>query len=125
MLLARHADRLVFAKLIPIGVVGVYNIAVMLQQIPVELSTKLAQSVMFPVFSRAAEGRSSLGATFVRVRTPVLVLGGWMLAGLCGGGPAAVGLLSGSTGGSTLVGCSSGSRSEGGSVACSRAREER
>ncbi len=93
MFLARYADRLVFAKLIPIAVVGVYNVAVMLQQIPLELATKLAQTVMFPIYARAAEDRSKLEGTFVRVRKPVLVIGGWMLAGLCGGGPAAVGLL--------------------------------
>ena len=79
---------------------------------------------MFPVYSRAAEGRSSLGATFVRVRTPVLVLGGWMLAGLCGGGPAAEGLLYDPRwidAGWMLQWLAM----EGGSVACSRAREER
>ena len=53
----------------------------------------MASSVFFPVYSRVQNSGQELRPVFTRVRRPVLLLAGWMIAGLAGGGTAAVRLL--------------------------------
>jgi O-antigen/teichoic acid export membrane protein len=88
-----QSDRLVFGKLVPLGVLGVYSIGAMIATLPATALGRMAASVYFPVYSRIHESGGDLGAAFGRVRRPALLLAGWMIAGLAAGGDAAVRLL--------------------------------
>lgn len=89
----QQSDRLVFGKLIPIPLLGVYGIAAMLAMLPLATLGALSGQVVFPYLSRIRERGEDLGAAFQRMRRPLLVLGGWMLSGLIGAGPLVVRIL--------------------------------
>lgn len=91
--LVGQSDRLVFGKLIPLELLGVYSIAVMVATMPTMALGHAALSLVFPLYSRVHNAGGDLVPIFRRVRQAMLVLGGWMLAGLVAGGPAIVALL--------------------------------
>lgn len=91
--LVGQSDRLVFGKLVPLAMLGVYSVGAMIAAMPAVLLGRMASSVFFPVYSRVRESGQDLRQVFVRVRRPVLLLAGWSIAGLAGGGAAAVRLL--------------------------------
>lgn len=91
--LVGQSDRLIFGKLVPIAVLGIYSVAWMIAMLPAIALSRVGSSVFFPVLSRVAHAGGDLDAVFRRVRRPWLILGGWMIAGLGGGGSAAVHLL--------------------------------
>jgi len=88
-----QADRLVFAKLVPLDVMGDYSIAVQIAMLPAMGIGALSLSIAFPHYSRLFNAKSDITETFVRTRTRCLLLAGWMSAGLIAGGQAAVSLL--------------------------------
>ena len=85
-----QADRLIFGKLIPLELLGVYGIAAMLAQVPRQLVLKLGQDVIFPALSRVEAERGKFADAVSRTRRPVAVLGGLLVAGLIAGGPPLV-----------------------------------
>jgi O-antigen/teichoic acid export membrane protein len=91
--LVGQSDRLVFGKLVPLAVLGVYSVGAMIAAMPAVLLGRMASSVFFPVYSRVRESGQDLREVFVRVRRPVLLLAGWSIAGFAGGGAAVVRLL--------------------------------
>lgn len=91
--LVGQSDRLVFGKLVPLAMLGVYSVGAMIAAMPAVLLGRMASSVFFPVYSRVRESGQDLGQVFVRVRRPVLLLAGWSIAGLAGGGDAGIRLL--------------------------------
>lgn len=91
--LAMQSDRLLFAKLIPLSLLGVYGIASMLSRIPAETLGNLGQSVILPAYSRALERDGSLVPVYTKVRRRFLVLGGACMAALMLGGPMLVNAL--------------------------------
>lgn len=91
--LVGQTDRLVFGKLVPLEMLGVYSVGALIAGIPALALSRLASSVFFPVYSRVHNMGGDLAAAFVRVRRPLLVGAGWAIAGLAGGGAAAVRLL--------------------------------
>ncbi len=91
--LAAQSDRLVFAKLIPLGLLGVYGIASMLSRLPAETLGNLGHSVILPAYSRALERDGQLAPMYARVRRRFLVLAGACMAALVLFGPAAVRVL--------------------------------
>jgi O-antigen/teichoic acid export membrane protein len=91
--LVGQSDRLVFGKLIPLELLGVYSIAVMVATMPTMALGHAALSLVFPIYSRVRNAGGDLVPLFRRVRQAMLVPGGWMLAGLVAGGPAIVALL--------------------------------
>lgn len=91
--LVGQSDRLVFGKMVPLAVLGVYSVGVMIATLPAEALGRMASGVFFPVYSRVRNSGQDLGPVFRRVRRPLLLLAGWMIAGLAGGGTAAVRLL--------------------------------
>lgn len=91
--LVGQSDRLVFGKLVPIAVLGVYSVGAMIATLPATALGRMASSVYFPVYSRMHNAGQDLRSAFGRVRRPALLLAGWMIAGLAGGGDAAVRLL--------------------------------
>lgn len=88
-----HADRLLYGQLVTESQLGVYSIALALAWIPADITTRLANAVVFPLLCRAAQDGSDFHAAVTRTRTPALSLGGWMFSGTAGGATAAVALL--------------------------------
>lgn len=91
--LAGQIDRLLFAKLVPLGALGVYSIGLTLARIPEELAVRLAGIVVFPAFSRKLDSDSDLAPAFHRVRTPLLSLSGLLTVCLCASGVLLVDIL--------------------------------
>ncbi|HTF88639.1 MAG TPA: oligosaccharide flippase family protein [Planctomycetota bacterium] len=91
--LVGQSDRLIFGALIPLGALGVYSVASMIAVMPSTALGRMASGVFFPIYSRVHNAGGDLGPVFLRVRRPLLILAGWMIAGLAGGGAAAVRLL--------------------------------
>jgi O-antigen/teichoic acid export membrane protein len=91
--LVGQSDRLIFGKMVPIAVLGIYSVGAMIALMPAEAMGRLAAGVCFPVYSRVKNSGQDLRSVFPRVRRPLLLLAGWAIAGLAGGGTAAVRLL--------------------------------
>ncbi len=90
-----QSDRLLFGKLIPLPLLGVYAIAVMIGTLPQTSLNYVWGQVVFPVLSRFEHSlqAAELQRAFVRVRLPLVILGGWMVSGLLAGGPTLIDLL--------------------------------
>jgi O-antigen/teichoic acid export membrane protein len=91
--LGSQADRFIFAKLIPLSMLGVYNIASMLVALPSDVLQRLVGSVLFPALSRVHADQRPMRATLRRVRLPVFAANGASYAGLILGGPLIVSIL--------------------------------
>ncbi|HUR28091.1 MAG TPA: oligosaccharide flippase family protein [Planctomycetota bacterium] len=91
--LVGQSDRLIFGALIPLAALGVYSVASMLAALPATALSRMASSVFFPIYSRIHNEGRELRPVFLRMRRPLLVFGGWTIAGLAGGGGTAVRLL--------------------------------
>jgi len=73
--LANQADRLILGKLVSMGVVGVYGIALMFARLPYEIGTRLAGSVLFPVLaSIMRQDRPSFHRKFLKSRDLILAI---------------------------------------------------
>ncbi|TPV93799.1 MAG: hypothetical protein B7733_18525 [Myxococcales bacterium FL481] len=86
---ATQADRLIFGKLVTTAVLGVYNVATMLATLPMMVLGRIAWSVLFPMYSRLHEASQDLAGAFERSRQPMLIAGGWAIAGLLAVTPSA------------------------------------
>jgi O-antigen/teichoic acid export membrane protein len=84
--MAGQADRLVFGKMIPIALLGVYNIAAMLAVMPTQIIQTLGSRILFPAYSRMA-GQGDLREVHWRARLPLLLGGGAAVTGLIACGP--------------------------------------
>lgn len=89
----QQSDRLIFGKMIPIALLGVYSVAVMLATLPTTALGGLASQVLFPYLSRLHREGRRIEELFDRRREPLLVIAGWALSGLIAGGPVIVRLL--------------------------------
>jgi O-antigen/teichoic acid export membrane protein len=78
--LVGQSDRLIFGKLIPLAMLGVYSIAVLFAALPSQLFNQLAMMVVFPALSRRAEAAGEFVPAYSRVRTPLLLAGGLPVA---------------------------------------------
>ena len=90
--LAGQADRLVFAKMIPLDLLGVYGVAAALAALPTQAALRLAGTVVLPAYSRLA-ARGDIGEALSRVRRPLLLVAGAAISGLIGCGPFLIGIL--------------------------------
>jgi O-antigen/teichoic acid export membrane protein len=88
-----QADRLIFAKMIPLALLGVYSIALQVAMVPTNAMRALASRVMFPLFSGAHRRDNQFKEVFARARRLHLVISGWLLSGLIGGGSVAIRLV--------------------------------
>jgi O-antigen/teichoic acid export membrane protein len=91
--LVGQSDRLIFGKMIPLSMLGVYSIALMISTIPSTALSSLSSRIVFPVYSRVFREGGDLQGVFRKARWPLLLVAGWSLAGLVGGGDTAVRLL--------------------------------
>lgn len=72
---ALQADRLILGKLVPMGVVGVYSIALMFARLPYEVGSRLAGIVLFPALAAAARhDRETLHVKFLESRDAILAI---------------------------------------------------
>lgn len=91
--LALQSDRLVFGKLVPLAVLGVYSIAQIYATLPPSLASHVVQSVVFPALSRHRQAGDDLPAAFRRVRTPILLGSAFLVSCLLAGGPTMIDFL--------------------------------
>ncbi len=91
--LAAQSDRMIFGKLITLKVLGVYNIAMMAAMMPTAALSRLANTVIFPVLSRLFERGEDVDKAFRDVRKPLLMLGGYLIAGVIAGAPVIINLM--------------------------------
>jgi O-antigen/teichoic acid export membrane protein len=91
--LAGQADRLIFGKIIPLPLLGVYNIAAMLALMPAQAIAKVGGSIAFAAYSRVHHDTEKFRDVFSRVRVPLLVGGGLLVTGLIACGPPVIRLL--------------------------------
>lgn len=91
--LANQLDRIIFGRITDMATLGVYSIALMLALAPAEALASLAKAVLFPLYTRVHYSTADLVTVFRKGRWPVLVIGGWVVAGFIGGGDTIVRLL--------------------------------
>lgn len=91
--LVSHSDRLIFGKMIPMDMLGVYSIGVTLASLPTSALSHLVGRILFPSFSQVVRAGEPLEDAFHRKRLPVVVLGGWACAGLIAGGQVIIDIL--------------------------------
>ena len=93
MYFADYGDRVIIGKITTLGVLGVYSITLMLAAAPSQALSHVASNIIFPFYSRVAQEGEDLPKAYKNVRFPLLVIGGWMTAGLIAGGPTIVRVL--------------------------------
>lgn len=88
-----QADRLIFGKMVPLGMLGVYSIALTVATVPSSAMRALASRVMFPLFSGAQRRDSQFQEVFRSARRLHMVMSGYALSGFIGGGSVAIKLV--------------------------------
>jgi O-antigen/teichoic acid export membrane protein len=88
-----QSDRLIFGKLIPIGLLGVYSVAVTWATLPISVVGGVLSAVLFPLLSRLHQSGTDFSQAYLKARRPWAILGGWASAGLIAGGPTLIRLL--------------------------------
>jgi len=90
---ATQADRLVFGKLVPMELLGVYSIALVWASLPNMILERIFRTVIFPALSRVYNAGSDFAAAFREAREPWLIFGAWVVSCLVAGGPSLIRLL--------------------------------
>jgi len=88
-----QADRLVFGKLVPIAMLGVYGIGANVAAMAPQTLSTVVDRLIFPMLAKVHNEENRLAPAFIRARRPILVLAGLALAGFIGGGQAAIRLM--------------------------------
>jgi O-antigen/teichoic acid export membrane protein len=91
--LASQADRLAVGKLFTVDVLGVYQIADRLVEIPAFVMFSLGSQLVFPLYSRLIQAGRDLGDVFGRVHRTFTSFGALLIGGLVVAGPALVSCL--------------------------------
>lgn len=83
-----QADRLILGKLVPMGVVGVYSIALMFARLPYEMASRLTGSVLFPALAAIARrDRETFRAKLLESRDAILAVSQFGLVAMIIGSP--------------------------------------
>ena len=91
--LVGQTDRLVFGKLVPLAMLGIYGIGANVANMAPQVLNSVIDRLLFPMLAKAHNEENRLASAFARARRPILGLGGFALAGFIGGGRAAVHLM--------------------------------
>lgn len=83
---AGQSDRLIFAKLIPLDMLGVYSTGAMIALLPLNVFGLIERRVVFPVYSEVTRSGEPLAPAFVRLRGAFLTVGGLICGALLGAG---------------------------------------
>ncbi len=79
--LATHLDRLLLGRLLTLGELGIYSIAMTLARVAIHTSSRLSSSVIFPLLSRHQDDPPRLVDSCLRARTGVLFASGAICSG--------------------------------------------
>lgn len=90
---AEQMDRLLFAKLMPIEILGVYAIAIAIAKLPTEAVLRLASSIVLPSLSRVRHLPAEMNAIFNKLRLRILLGGGLGISFLILCGPSLIRML--------------------------------
>lgn len=88
--LVMQSDRLIFGKMIPLSLLGVYSIALMFATLPSIVAGYVGNQVVFPLYSRIHHSGEDLLPVFRRTRWPAMLLGGTVLCVLITAGPSLI-----------------------------------
>lgn len=91
--LVMQSDRLIFGKMIPLSLLGVYSIALMFATLPSLVAGYVGNQVVFPLYSRIHHSGEDLLPVFRRTRWPAMLLGGTILSVLITAGPSLIAVL--------------------------------
>lgn len=91
--LAAQSDRLIFGKMIPLDMLGVYGIAAMLAATPTQMVVKIGSSVIFPAYSGIVQAGQSLAGAMAKVRGTLILGGGALIAFFAASGPTLIDVL--------------------------------
>lgn len=73
----QQADRLMLGKLIPLGLLGVYSIALMFSRLPLEICSTVTEKVLFPTLASVARTEPArMAEVLLRTRRTLLTIGG-------------------------------------------------
>jgi O-antigen/teichoic acid export membrane protein len=86
-------DQIVFARMIPPAMLGIYNHGSQFCRVPVETIQKIGGAVAFPALCRVRERNGDLESAYSRLRSPLLVGGGAVLAFLTLAAPTLIQIL--------------------------------
>lgn len=87
---AGQSDRLIFAKLIPMDMLGIYGMAAMIALLPLTLFGRIESRVVFPVYSAIHREGRDLAPVFTRLRSGYLTAGGVICAAFIASGPTLI-----------------------------------
>jgi O-antigen/teichoic acid export membrane protein len=90
-----QSDRLIFGKMIPMALLGVYSIATTWAGLPYAVISRVFNAVLFPLLSRIHNEGAALSRVLRNTRRPWLILAGCATACLISGGPLLIHLLYG------------------------------
>jgi O-antigen/teichoic acid export membrane protein len=62
---ALQLDKFIFVPLVPMAVLGVYNIALSICRLPTEVVQRIGSTVAFPAFSRLKDKEANLGSAYL------------------------------------------------------------
>ncbi len=85
--IAMQLDKILFVKLIPLAMLGIYNIGSNVSRIPAETVQKIMAGVAFPAFSRLRDRQGEFSSAYRRIRAPLLAGSGAIFAFLTLAGP--------------------------------------
>ncbi len=91
--LVMQSDRLIFGKMIPLSLLGVYSIALMFATLPSVVAGYVGNQIVFPLYSRIHHSGEELLPVFRRTRWPAMLLGGTILSVLITAGPSMIATL--------------------------------
>ncbi len=86
-------DQILFARMIPLAMLGIYNHALQFCRVPVDTIQKIGGAVAFPALCRVRERQGNLQSAYSRLRSPLLVGGGAVLAFLTLAAPTLIQIL--------------------------------
>jgi len=90
---ATQADRLIFGRMVPMEMLGLYSIAAMLSQMPTQALSQVFGMVLMPLYGVVARQGGDVGGQVRRSRMPLTLLAAYVLSGIAGGSEAIVALL--------------------------------
>jgi O-antigen/teichoic acid export membrane protein len=86
-------DQIVFVRMIPLAMLGIYSQAMTFCRVPVDTIQKIGGAVAFPALCRVRERQGNLQSAYSRLRSPMLVGGGAVLGFLTLAAPTLIQIL--------------------------------
>jgi len=74
--LASNLDRIILGKLLTLGELGIYSMALTFARVGTDISTRLSTTVLFPVLSRSQDNPVTLVGQCLKARSLILLAGG-------------------------------------------------